>query len=228
VVRLQRLKLELLALISGTLLLLGLTPASATFIVSDTDAGLQLHNGAAYSNVSTFTAGFQTLTGVSVTVDTVGNVDTGAGFATIKPENETPSTPLLTSVTFTPSIDSLLNGFSFRGQLTGTGTAPFTVDLQVTDQLGILQTFAFTVAGLNQDFGPFGIVSTDGDTIKSVELLFPPESTWSFKSVKQIEFADPPSFAGPEPTTLSLLGVGLVGLGIAARRKRRAGRWGQA
>src|SRR6476660_10063562 len=85
---------------------LGASSAShATFIIdtscgqSKCDGGTDFKNDAAVKDVSTFTGTVGGHTGTAITVDTIGNIDTGAGFATIKPT----SGALLTSLTFTPA-----------------------------------------------------------------------------------------------------------------------------
>jgi VPDSG-CTERM motif len=76
------------------------------------------------------------------------------------------------------------------------------------------QTFTFTGLGKNVDFARQGIISLDGETIKSVTL----ES--DFKDIKKINF----SFAPHVPdsgATLMLLGGALVGLGLLRHRLKR-------
>ena len=88
------------------------------------------------------------------------------------------------------------------------------------DNFGTIQ---FTVDKANQDFGAFGIISNDGDTLKSVQIAAVTPA--DFKEVKQIEFSlgdpiDPPTV--PEPTSMALLGVGLLGLGVTRYRRKTA------
>ena len=61
-------------------------------------------------------------------VSTIGNVDTGSGFATIKPV----MSGILTQLTFTPVYPNMFSDFSFRGQLERSGFTG-TVEAIVTD-----------------------------------------------------------------------------------------------
>ena len=94
--------------------------AHATFVidtscgVSQCDAGTKFFIDTANNDVATFGG---TVQGNAITVDTTGNVDTGSGFATIKPT----SGATLTDLIFTPSDDTLFSDFSFRGQLEPVG-----------------------------------------------------------------------------------------------------------
>jgi hypothetical protein len=181
--------------------------ARATFIVDEAPfGGSFLFNDVANNNVSHFEGfvGANNPTAPHVGIDTIGNVDSGSGFANIKPI----SGGTLTDLIFTPADDTLFSDFSFRGQLTAQGGG--TVTLIVTDSLGNSQTFIFDGLGQNQDFARQGIISLDGETIQSVELIS------DFREVKQIRF----SFAAGVPDgglTVMLLGAALCGLGIARR-----------
>jgi len=196
------------AIVSGALLI-GLGTAHATFLVATNPSGEMFFNGDANKNVSSFTGtvGGQH-SGPEVTVTTIGNVDTGAGFSNITPVKG----GSLTSLTFTPADANLFGDFSFRGQLNA--GAGGTVLLTVQDNQGDApQVIPFTGLGSNADFNRVGIVAApgSGETIKSVTLVS------DFKEEKQNEF----SFAAaiPEPQTYAMLGLGLALLAVATRRR---------
>jgi len=185
-------------------------PARATFeeLPVGTDAGgVKLWNDVAHHNVTDFETfvGANNSGGHSIHVHTFGPVDSGSGFATIKPVNG----GSLTDLIFTPDDPKAFSDFSFRGQLTAFGDG--TVTLIVTDSGGNVQTFTFSGLGQNDDFARRGIISTDGETIKSVELQS------DFKEVKQIEVSFGTGVVPDGGATVMLLGAALSVLGLARR-----------
>jgi hypothetical protein len=155
--------------------------------------------------------------GPAVTVTTTGSdVDTGAGFADIKPAKGA----TLPDLIFTPKNDTLFSDFSFRGQLESAGFTG-TVDIKWTDSLGTTGMVSFTVLHPDADFGRFGIVSLDGETLKSVEIITP--GSESFKEVKQVQFSGV-SGVIPEPSTWAMMLLGFAGLGYVGYRHGRKGR----
>ncbi|MGH9805933.1 MAG: PEP-CTERM sorting domain-containing protein [Terriglobia bacterium] len=194
----------------------GMRPASATFMIDPNPGGAMFFINGASKDVSTFTGLVgSNNSGPLVTVDTTGNVDTGNGFSNIKPVKD----GTLTDLIFTPDNSTLFSDFSFRGQLERSGFTG-TVDVNVTDQNGIVSSLVFMgLAGPDADFARIGVVSLDGETIKSVEITTPGSET--FKEVKQIEFSGAGIPAVPEPVSMALLASGLLGAGLAYRRKHR-------
>ena len=211
-------------LIAGAALAAGLAgQANAMFIV-DVNAGsdgtklfLTRATDAATSTGSVASAN-------DVNISVTGASDFASGYANIKPVKG----GSLTDLIFTPVDPDLFNSFSFRGQSL---QASVTLDLIVTDNQGDpAQTLMFTIPKKDADFGPFGIVSTDNETIKSVELSLPS----GFKEAKQFQFdcvtvspSCPNSGGGggggvPEPATWALMLVGFGGAGSVLRHRRRA------
>jgi hypothetical protein len=140
--------------------------------------------------------------GPVVGITTDGAVDVSSGFATIKPIKGGE----LDSLVFTPQDPTLFRGFSFRGQLDEGSTVKLTV---LDNQGNPAQDFIFPVQNTNENFGPFAVISNDGETIKSIKL------SGAFKEQKQTEFLR----AVPEPETYAMLGFGLALIGIGARRR---------
>ena len=181
--------------------------ASATFIVDPDPGGEKLFIDVANKNVSDFEGfvGANNSSAPHVDIHTMGNVNTGSGFANIKPVNN----GSLTELIFTPENANLFADFSFRGQLERDANGTVTVVVQDT-QGNPAQTFTFSGLGANADFARQGIISLDGETIQSITLMS------DFKEVKQIEF----SFARAVPdggATVMLLGAVLGVLSILRR-----------
>src|SRR5262245_44376279 len=112
--------------VAPAVLLCFLTGAARADFTSTTSAATnQFFIDVANKNVSLFTGHVQ---GVSpsnglVTVVTVGAVNTGSGFGTIKPING----GSLTTLTFVPNNPNAFTAFSFRGQLVNAGSVTVTV-----------------------------------------------------------------------------------------------------
>ena len=203
---------------------LGAPAAHATFIIdlscgeSKCAGGTDFKNDSAVKDMDTFTGTVGGHAGTDVTVTTIGNIDTGAGFSTIKPVKGGTLTDLL----FTPADATLFTDFSFRGQLNpvdDTGT----INVKWTDSNGTTATLQFTgVPGPDKDFDRLGIVSTD-ETLKSVEVFT--TGGESFDEFKQVQFSAasiPPSI--PEASTWAMMILGFVGLGYAGYRRGNGAR----
>ena len=182
-------------------------PASATFIIDPDPGGDQFKIDVANKDVSSFSG----KVGANiVNVTTIGNVDTGSGYANIGPVKDS----TLTSLIFTPVNATLFGDFSFRGQLLEAGS----VKLTVTDQSDVTQSFFFNGLPKNSNFARIGIVALagSGETIKSVQI-----ENDGFKSVRQIDFSSANSNPSvPEPVSILLLGSGLMGLAAWRRMKQ--------
>ena len=195
--------------------------AHATFIIdtscgeSKCAGGTDFFNDSANHDVSTFTGTVGGHAGTAITVTTTGNIDSGAGFSTIKPTSDA----TLTDLIFTPADDTLFTDFSFRGQLNPVDDTGI-INVKWTDSLGTTGTLQFTgVPGPDKDFDRLGIVSTD-ETLKSVEVFT--TGGESFDEFKQVQFSAasiPPSI--PEPATWAMMLLGFVGLGYAGFRRAR-------
>jgi len=116
----QRLLRFALSALTAALMALAGTGSSKADLVEWSDTGqteYKLFNDAAHKGVTSFTAsiGKHGGTDYTATIDTSGTgttVNTGAGFANIKPD-----TGNLTSLTITPTNSSWFSDFVFRGQL---------------------------------------------------------------------------------------------------------------
>lgn len=200
------------------LVIFGLTQqAKATFIADPDPGGAFFYIDGANKDVASFTGevGGQS-TGVIVDVAAIANVDTGNGYANIQPADAITGhgDQILLSLIFTPRDPTLFSDFSFRAQLLADGNVTITV---VDNFDAIFHDIVFENRP-DQDFTRIGIVSLDGETIKSVEI-----SSAGFKEVKQINFSGEgvTNVPGvPEPATMLLLGLGLVGL-AGIRRKMK-------
>jgi len=187
--------------------------ASATFMIDTNPGGEKLFIDVANKDVSDFEGfvGANNSGAPHVDIHTTGNVDTGSGFANIKPVKD----GSLTELIFTPEDPNLFADFSFRGQLNAAAGGTVTVTVQ-DNQGNPAQTFTLTGLGKNKDFARQGIISTDGETIKSVTL------TSDFKEVKQIEFSFAPGQHVPDSgATAMLLGGALAAIGLVRRYLKR-------
>ena len=197
-----------IAALTGSLAL----SANATFIIDPNPGGEKLFIDVANKDVSDFQGfvGANNSSAPHVGIHTTGNVDTGSGFANIKPVKN----GSLTELIFTPENPDLFTDFSFRGQLLRDAGGTVTVTVQ-DNQGNSPQTFTLTGLGSNSDFARQGIVSLDGETIQSVTLMS------DFKEVKQIEFSLAGQTVPDSGASAVLLGTALAGIGLVRRYLKR-------
>ena len=202
------------SILAGLLLgtaLLGATAASADtyFMVDPNPGGVGLDIDEANKDANHFT-GTIGVGGPGITIDTIGNVNTGSGYANISPVKDGE----LTSLLFTPDDSDLLTGFSTRGQLEEAAGGTITITVQ-DNQGHAPEVFVFSGFGDDHDFDRIGIIAAvEGETIAWVKI----ES--NFREFKQTDFSF--ATAVPEPAAWSLMILGFAGLGFATRARRNA------
>jgi len=182
----------------------------------------KMYNDVANKDVSTFTGYIGTNQPDSdtpfVTINTTGNVDTGSGYANIKPLKD----GVLQTLVLTPNNGLQWGDFSFRGQLEAAGS--FTVDVFAAQ--GGHTLFSFNQAK-DKDFEDIDISATDLTTT-SIDHVVITATSSTFKEIKQINWSlsqlpdgppDPPN--APEPSSLAIAGLGALGL-LGYRLRRRS------
>jgi hypothetical protein len=202
-------------------------PAHATFTTETCPdggcpGGLKFYDSTDSKDVTGFVGSVGAESGgIPDMVETFVDTNTAAGYATIKPF--TPGT--LDDLLFTPSKPLDFNDFSFRGQIERKGFSD-ALTIIVTGCLDVggtcvkeaPQTINVTTdKGPEADFSRLGIISTDGETIFSVEVKT--ASGAFFKEFKQVQFSFAPGI--PEPASWAMMLVGFGGVGAALRSRRR-------
>jgi hypothetical protein len=169
---------------------------------------LKFDIGLANKDVSSFTGHAPHNSDGLINVTTTGHVDTGGGYANIKPVKDGKLTDLL----FTPANGKQFGNFYFRGQL-DPGVSSIT--MKVLTEQGLSSTHTWTGLKSNLDNKSMGVWLAFGNgawqSIKSVELI-----SDGFKEVKQIDVA-----YAPVPAALPMFGAAIAGLGGLRRLSRR-------
>jgi hypothetical protein len=173
--------------------------------------------------VNTFTAA-----GVTFSVDVSAN---NQPTISLSSSNQTTRSPL--TITADYSVNDLIapgpNYFqSFAGTLNASDSASFTQYYDAGNTLDALTTPIFTVGPFTSTspFESFGLNHNGafafGTGPYSLTMLYTISLNHSASTLHPDFSSVNGSFTVPEPATLSLLGIGLIGLGNIVRRKLRA------
>jgi len=187
------------------------TPPAITTPLLNFDAGCSNCNHA-----TGHVAGYPS---ILVDVTSIGNTDFSNGVATVSTVSPSKDPPLLTTLTFTFSIVSVLNAFSFQAEFDKKQTGEST-DIYVTwyDQNGATGQIPFFSVDTNGLTASLGIESTLGSTLSKVVIY----DSEGFKQLKQFAFQGNVAPV-PEASTWAMMLLGFAGVGFLAYRRRGQG-----
>jgi hypothetical protein len=216
----------------GIFALAGASPASATVIFTPGNNPQPGEQNILFKTVQTGTTvnGFTNITGTMFTFSSTQTLFTDAHGAAEITSTGTENTSALTNIdikaasgfAFTDFIFNLMKGSS------NSATATVTADFNGTN-LPPSATNPDTSFPVNNGGNFLTITTAGGEFFNEIKISMNGSDT--FESFKQPRVSGLCTLGAnnttcttiptPEPTTLSLLGIGLVGLGLAGRRKRR-------
>jgi hypothetical protein len=111
-----------------------------------------------------------------------------------------------------------IGGLFFGSDINGSFLPGITINIAATNAGG---TFNYTIPNsLTTSF--FGVVSSGAITSFRIGVTQTPGVAPSWVTANDLRLAAAPAVVIPEPSTYALLATGLVALGVAARRRRRA------
>ena len=193
--------------------------AQASIIFFDGPGEVQPEENLLFNGDGTFPGPGMTVRGRTNQTDTIFNligmenlVTPSNGPARVEDEEGTGFVSLLVD-----ALDSDVFYTEFEANLNAEANG--VANITVTDDSGTVFNFSFNVNGGGQNF--FGLQAIDGQLIDTVLI-----STVGveLQDVRQIRLGgvtdgDNPPDNAPEPTTLALLGFGLIGAGYVRRRR---------
>ncbi|MBV9880027.1 MAG: PEP-CTERM sorting domain-containing protein [Gemmatirosa sp.] len=186
----------------------------ASFLAATSHAGTDGFDDLVAGPVSTPLARSAGAFGYVATANTTDFYATGQGADAWLSTNT--STDVVTFSGFGSTVRGV-GGFFFGTDLDGVFRPNTSLTLRATDAGG---TTTWTLA--DAVVGSFvGFVSTGPITSLTVETVLPPNDL-AWPTVNDLVLAEAASSTVPEPTTLPVLGAGVVALGLLVRRRRHS------
>ena len=204
----------------ASVLVVGAPAAQASIIFFDGPGAVQPDENLLFNGEGTFPGPGMTVKGRTNQTDTIFNligmeslVTPSNGQARVEDEGGTGFASLLVD-----ALDSDVFYTEFEANLNA--EADGVANIRVTDDSGTVFDFSFNVNGGGQNF--FGLQAIDGQLINTVLIT---TVGIELQDVRQIRVGgitdgDNPPDNTPEPTTMALLGLGLIGAGYARRRQQ--------